>query len=290
MNKILIPVDFEKQSLLAIEQSFSLAHTILAEITLLYVHEPSGIFSSIFSDDQKNEILIIIEERLADIAGKAAVSSGLTINYRIEKGKTYSKIIEVSKEINAQFIIMGTHSSNQEGDQAKRVGVNALRVVRAAKCPVITVNANHIYSGCRNILLPLDLTKESRQKVTIGIEIARYFGAGIKVVSAFLTKNEKVEAGRLYQQGEQVTDFIASAGIDCTFEIIELKDDEKTFVPSILKYTEQQGDIDLIIILSQQEVGLVEYFVGSQSQDFMRLSEIPVMSIRPVDLTVGSSF
>ena len=43
MNKILIPVDFEKQSLLAIEQSFSLAHTILAEITLLYVHEPSGI-------------------------------------------------------------------------------------------------------------------------------------------------------------------------------------------------------------------------------------------------------
>ena len=27
MNKILIPVDFEKQSLLALEQSFSLAHT-----------------------------------------------------------------------------------------------------------------------------------------------------------------------------------------------------------------------------------------------------------------------
>lgn len=290
MNKILIPVDFEKQSLLAIEQSFSLAHTILAEITLLYVHEPSGIFSSIFSDDQKSEILIIIEERLADIAGKASVSSGLTINYRIEKGKIYSKIVEVSKEINAQFIIMGTHGSNQEGDLAKRVGANASRVVRAAKCPVITVNANHIYSGCRNILLPLDLTKESRQKVTMGIEIARYFGAGIKVISAFLTKNEKAEVGRLYQQGEQVTDFIASAGIDCTFEVIEIKDEEKTFVPSILKYAEQQGDIDLIIILSQQEVGLVEYFVGSQSQDFMRLSEIPVMSIRPIDLTVGSSF
>jgi nucleotide-binding universal stress UspA family protein len=290
MNKILIPVDFEKQSLQAIEQSFSLAHTILAEITLLYVHEPSGIFSSIFSDDQKSEILILINERLAEIAGKAALSSGVTVNYRIEKGKIYSKIIDVAKEINAQFIVMGTHSSDQESEQGKRVGSNTSKVVRSAKCPVITVNGNHIHSGCRNILLPLDLTKESRQKVTLGIEIARYYHAGIKVVSAFLTKNEKAEAGRLYQQGEQVVDFIASAGIDCSFEVIEMKDDEKTFVPAILKYAEQQGDIDLIIILTTQEVGLVEYFVGSTSQDFIRLSDTPVMSIHPKDLTVGSSF
>lgn len=290
MNKILIPVDFEKQSLLAIEQSFSLAQTILAEITLLYVHEPSGIFSSIFSDDQKSEILILIDERLAQIAGKASVSSGITVNYRIEKGKIYSKIIEVSKEINAQFIVMGTNSSEQEGEQAKRVGANTSRVVRGAKCPVITVNGNHVHSGCRNILLPLDLTMESRQKVTMGIEIARYYGAGIKVVSAFLTKNEKAEAGRLYQQGEQVTTFIASAGIDCTFELIEMKDDTKTYVPSILEYAEKQVGIDLIIILTAQEVGLVEYFVGSQSLDFIRLSEIPVMSIRAKDLSVGSSF
>lgn len=290
MNKILIPVDFEKQSLLAIEQAFSLARTILAEITLLYVHEPSGVFSSIFSDDQKSEILIIIDERLAEIAGKAALSSGLTINYRIEKGKIYSKIIEVAKEINAQFIIMGTYSSEQEGEQAKRVGGNTSRVLRSAECPVITVNTNHVRSGFRNILLPMDLTIESRQKVPMAIEIARYYGAGIKVVSAFFTKNEKAEVGKLYQQGEQVTDFIASAGIDCTFEIIEMKADEKTSVSTILKYAEQQGDIDLIIILSAQEVGLVEYFVGSASQDFIRLSEIPVMSLRPKDLTVGSSF
>ena len=228
MNKILIPIDFEKQSLLALEQSFSLAQTILAEITLLYVHEPSGIFSSIFSDDQKSEMLIIIDERLAELAGKASISSGVNINYRLEKGKIYSKIIEVAKEINAQFIVMGTHSSNQDAEQEKRIGANTSRVLRSAKCPVITVNGNHIYSGCRNMLLPLDLTTESRQKVTMGVEIARFYGAGISVVSTFLTKNEKIEAGRLYQQGEQVTNFIASAGIDCTFDVIELKDEEKT--------------------------------------------------------------
>lgn len=290
MNKILIPVDFEKQSLLAIEQSLSLAHIILAEITLLYVHEPSGIFSSIFSDDQKSELLIIIDERLAEVAGKASLTSGITVNYRIEKGKISSKIIEVANEINAQFIVMGGHSSDQEAEKDKRLGTNTLRVVKGAKCPVITVNGNQVYSGCRNILLPLDLTRESRQKVTMGIEIARYYGAGIKVVSAYWSKNEKAEVGRLYQQGEQVTNFIASAGIDCTFEVIELKEDEKTSVPTILNHADQQGDIDLIIILTPQEIGLVNYFVGSQSQDFICLSDIPVMSIQPMDLGFSTSF
>lgn len=290
MNKILIPVDFEKLSLVAIEQAFSLAHTFLAEITLLYVYESSGLLSNIFSDAQKSEILVSIDKRLSEIAGKAALSSGLTVNYRIEKGKVYSKIIEIAKEINAQFIVMGTRGSDQEGEQGNRIGSNTSKVIKSSKCPVITVNSDRIYSGCRNILLPLDLTIESRQKVTMGIEIAGYFGAGIKAVSAFLTKNEKVEAGRLYQQGEQVTNFVSSAGIDCTFDAVELKDDEKAVVPAMLKYAEQQGDIDLIIILTQQEFALVEYFVGAQWQEVIRLSKIPVMSIHPMDMGFSASF
>jgi nucleotide-binding universal stress UspA family protein len=290
MNKILIPVDFEKQSLVALEQSFSLAHLILADITLLYVHEPSGIFSSIFSDDQKSEILIIIEERLSEVAKKASQTSGLEVIYRIEKGKIYSKIIDVAKEINAQFIVMGTNGSDEESKKGNRIGANTSRVVRAATCPVITINSDHIYTGCRNILLPLDSTDESRQKVTLGIEIARFYGAGIKVVSALWKKNEKAESGRHYQLGEQVTDFIASAGIDCTFEMIECNDEEKTTVPSILRYVKQQGDIDLIIIMTHQEIGLVEYFVGSESQEFIRLSDIPVMSIVPKNLGMGATF
>ena len=138
-------------------------------------------------------MLIKIDERLAELAGKASLSSGITVTYRLEKGKIYSKIIEVAKEINAQFIVMGTHSSDQEDEQGKRVGANTSRVIRSAKCPVITQWQIMFTHGCRNILLPLDLTKETRQKVTMGIEIARYYGAGIKVVSAFWSKNETAE-------------------------------------------------------------------------------------------------
>ncbi len=290
MTKILIPIDFQKQSLLALEQSYNLARLLQAGIVLLYVHEQSGLFAGMFSKEQNDEMLARIEERLTNLAGKSSESSGLPISYRVEKGRIYSRIIEVAKEIEADYIVMGTHSSDEEDQPDQRVGANTSRVIRSASCPVIILNSRHIYHGCRNILLPLDLTKETRQKVNLGIEMAKIYGAGIKVVSGLWSKNDPSIVGRLYQQGEQVTNFISAAGIACTFEVVESRGGEKTLVPSILNYATQQGDIDLIIIMTQQEIGIVELFVGSHAQEFIRLSDIPVMSVIPKELGFTSIF
>jgi len=290
MNKILIPIDFQRQSHFALEQSYNLARLLKAEIILLYVHEQSGLFAGIFSKDQNNEILAKIDERLAELAGKSSLAASVPISYRIEKGRIYSKITEVAKEMNVQYIVLGTHSSEEDEIREKRVGANTSRVIRNSPCPVITINAKHLHQGCRNILLPLDLTKETRQKVTIAIELAKFYGAGIKAVSALWSKNDPAILSRLYQQGSQVTDFISSAGIECSFEVVESHGGEKTLVPSVLNYAYQQGDIDLIIILTQQEIGIVEYFVGSHAQEFIRLSDIPVMSVIPKELGITSIF
>jgi len=290
MNKILIPVDFQEQSLLALLQSYNLARLIHAEIVLLYVHEQPGILASLFSKDQHNEILSKIDEKLAELAGKTSLISGLKITYQLEKGRIYSKIIDVAREIMADYIIMGTHSSEKGEEHEMRVGANASKVIRSAICPVITFNTRHPYNECRNILLPVDLAKETSQKITKCIEIAKIYGAGIKVVTAIWTKNNPEIKYMLHQQGEKVTDSINKEGIACTFEIVESDDGENTLVPAILNYAEQQGDIDLVLILTQQEVGIVEYFVGSHAQEFIRLSPIPVMSIIPEDTRNESIF
>lgn len=284
MNKILIPVDFQKQSQPALEQSYNLAHLLSAEIVLLYVHEQTSFFAGLFSQEQQNELLSRIDERLVEMAAKVRLDTKLEISTRIETGRIYSKILEVAKQIQAAYIIMGTHSSPEDDMDEKRIGANTSRVIRSATCPVITINTNHSYNGCRNILLPLDLTKETRQKVTAAIEIARLYQANIKVVSALWSKNDAVVIGRLYQQINQVTEFISEAGIQCSSEIIESTGNERTLVPSILNYAKEQGDIDLIIIMTQQEIGVVEYFVGSHAQEIIRLSEIPVLSVVPKDL------
>lgn len=284
MNKILIPIDFQKQSQPALVQSYNLAHLLSAELVLLYVHEQTSFFTGLFSQEQQNELLNRIEERLSEMAAAVTNETQLVVSTRIETGRIYSKILDVANEINASYIIMGTHSTPDGVDDEKQIGANTSRVIRLAKCPVITINNDHNYNGCRSILLPLDLTKETRQKVTIAIEIARLYKANIKVVSALWSKNDAQVIGRLYQQISQVNTFITEAGIQCSSEIIESEGNERTLVPSILKYASQQGDIDLIIIMTQQENGMIEFFVGSHAQEIIRLSEIPVLSVVPKDL------
>jgi nucleotide-binding universal stress UspA family protein len=290
MKHILIPVDFERQSILAVEQSFNLARLLQAEITLLYIHEQSGIFSGFFSSDMNNDILYKIEEKLQELASKTALQTNLIVKSRMETGRIYSRILDVARDIRADYIIMGTHSTTDDEDESQRIGANTSRVIRSAKCPVITINGKHHHNGCRSILLPLDLSKETRQKVTLAIELARLFNSRIRIVSALWSKKDNEIIMKLNQQLYQVQTFIEAAGIECTAEIIEHSNGEKTLVPGILSYAHSLGDIDLITIMTQQETGFVEYFVGSHAQEFLRLSDIPVLSVIPKELGFTSIF
>lgn len=289
--KILVPVDFDSQSLIALEQSYNLARLLPAEIVLLYVYEPHAGIRSLFGASHDEEILKKLDERLGSLASKVKAETSLQVSTILETGRIYSKILETSDKIGAQFIVMGTHSEAElPGNAAGALGANSSRILRSTKCPVITINARHHYDGCRNILLPLDLTTESRQKVMWGIKIAKIYGAGIKVVSGIWTRITPEEYNKLRLLAGQVRLFIEKEGIRCTAEIIEDLENEKALIPALLEYAQHQGDIDLIMIMTQQEAGLVEFFMGSKAQEFVRHSPIPVMSIVPQELGFVSIF
>ncbi|MBE0647899.1 MAG: universal stress protein [Bacteroidales bacterium] len=291
MKKILVPVDFDPQSLIALEQSYNLARLLPAEIVLLYVYDPPTGIRSLFSASHDEEILEKLEDELNNLASKVHTETKLTVSTILEKGRVYSKILESADNIEAQFIIMGQHSEPElPGNTAGVMGANSSRVLRSTKCPVITINAKHHFAGCRNILLPLDLTRESRQKVNWGINIARIYGAGIKVVSGIVSNGDTEGIEKLKFLARQVQKIIEKEGIACTAEIIENIENEKALIPTLLNYAEKQGDVDLIMIMTQQEAGLIEFFMGSVAQEFVRLSPVPVMSIVPKQLGFVSIF
>ena len=57
------------------------------------------------------------------------------------------------------------------------------KVVRSATCPVITIKGKSISNNCDIIALPLDLNKETREKVTNAIQFARLFNSEIVAFS-----------------------------------------------------------------------------------------------------------
>ncbi len=280
-NNILIPVDFNEVSLIAIEQSYNLARLLNLSLVLLYVHEEPNFIRGLFSDDEFKKRKDLILSRLDDLAKKAEQDGGITTKTMVVEGRVYDEINRMAAQLHSKFIVMGTRGALEE---KKMVGANTSRIIRSAPCPVITINSKHNHKGCRSILLPLDLTQETRQKVTKAIEIALLFNAEVKVMSALWSKHNEVIHNQLLRQLKQAQDFITAAGVKCSAELVESTGSEKSLVPIILRYAKEQGDIDLIIIMTQQEMAIVEFFLSSSAQEVIRTSEIPVMSVVPKEL------
>jgi nucleotide-binding universal stress UspA family protein len=280
-KNILVPFDFREQAEIALGQSYNIARLTNLSITLLYVHEDGGFLNRFFSEDQSAELIKKMEAELDSFAREKRKETGLDIDFMVARGKVHSKIVEVADMIQAKFIFMGTASST--GPKENAIGANTSRVIRNANCPVLTIGSVCHYNGCRSILLPIDLTQESRQKVSWAIDLAKMFGSTIKVISVLWSTNHKEISTQLKAQVIQVKNFIEEKNVKCTAEILEAnKESEET--PLILKYAEDQKDVDLIMIMTQQETGLIPFFVDKQATEIIRLSRFPVMSVIPKDM------
>lgn len=293
-NTILVPTDFSEKSLAALEESFNLARLTKLNITLIHVIRDTSnavfsIFDSEKSKDLQHEYEEQIRKELIIIADDASKKSGVKVNAVISRGKEYDKILKAAKLLESKFIVTG-QNAEPLGDKKTYIGSVTSRLIRNASCPVITISNRHTYDGCRSILLPLDLTEETRQKVTNAIELAKLFNSSIKVISVLPSSQEKEKINRLKQQLSMVKSFIEESKITVQAELVERTKEAKSLVPTILKYAEEQEDVDLIMIMTQKETALIDLFLGSSAQDIIAHSKIPVMSIIPKQLGFISIF
>lgn len=256
---ILIPIDFSELSILAIKQSYNLAKYTHSKIVLLHVYEKAG------------------EERYDDLVKlckQTESESGLVpVEFMNVKGDIYLETDRVAEEINATLIIVGLESHMKFKDI---FGGSASKLIRKSPCPVITIRGKENRDGCEHILLPLDLSRESREKVDIAVQFAKYFGASIRVLSVFSPSDLAYE-NQLLAYSHQVKQFIKSKGISCTNKSIASDHVAETVVDYANKI-----EADLIMIMNKPELSVKEFFGGTEAQHIVDISNIPVMTVNPM--------
>jgi len=276
-NKILIPVDFGEQSLIAIDQSYNIARMVNAEICLLHVITDSNGLWNLFSSKMQSDIEEKLKIKLTNFAGHIEEKSGIKVVPIVEKGKLVKTILDVAERLKVKFIIVGTKSDLDFKE--KLISSNALRLIREAKCPVITIKGKHHRKGCKNIVLPLDLTKETREKVSYAIHFAKYFNSVVHAVT-INTSDDAYIMNRLKLQLDQVSSYIKSQGVECTQTFLNSESGNENMCKALLDFA-HKVEADLIMIMTQQETEVIKYFVGSLAKEIIHNSDIPVMSIVP---------
>ena len=276
-NKILVPVGFSEQSLAALKQACLIAKIKKSEVIILSVIEEQSKISGLLIDNPFEEIRNKVKDKLDEISEMHSSKFSVKVDSMVASGKIYEQIVEVSSMINANLIVMGTNGS-PKGVIKKFIGSNAERVVRLSNIPVITIKENTSTENFDNIILPLDLGKETKEKVTFAIEYARYWNSTIRIVSVFLKDNTN-EKNILLKNLNQVSNFISNAGIKCTSELIE-GEKKQSLGDFVINY-EKKFDSDLIIIMTKKEELALSNNLSVTARYIIHNSKIPVMSIKP---------
>lgn len=258
-NSIIVPIDSTEQTIVALKQSYNLARYTNSQIVLLRA----------FEQDETREV-----EFMQKLAADVEKESGLPVKVEYARGNVFTETMRVAEELNATLVVLGLTSHMS----AKNIiGNNAFKFIRESKFPVLTIRGKEHRDGCENILLPLDLTKETRQKVDKAIEFAKYFGAAIRILSVFSLKDAEYE-NKILAYAQQVKNYIKSKGIPCTNKSIAADD----IAQAVVDYG-HKIEADLIMIMTKAELNLKEMFVGTTAQKVVDISDIPVLSLRPSD-------
>lgn len=285
---ILVPIGFTDQSLVALQQAVIVAKHTNSELFLLSVVEMPTALQKIFSDydEKQKQFKEKLRENLVELSNKYC--EGISnVKCLVSSGKIYEEITDVAESVGASLIIMGTDGTPKD-IKKKFIGSNANKVVRSAPCPVITIKGKSISNACDMISLPLDLNKETREKVTNAIQFARFFNSEIRAFSVSFANDDDSTKNKLNRTLSQVREFITSKGVKCSTELVEISS-SASFSGSIVKYSEDIN-ADLIMIMTKGEENLDLNFLGSNARKLINKSDIPVMSIRPAAKKDTSSF
>ncbi|MBI2269072.1 MAG: universal stress protein [Bacteroidetes bacterium] len=265
-NIFLVPTDYSKVADCAINHAVRLAQTLKGEIQLLHVVAKDR-------DVEENKT------KLQKIAADINKASNVKVDYIVRVGNIFDDIGKVASEIKAQLIIMGTHGV--KGFQ-HITGSHALKVITNSKVPFIVVQQRNIREGYSKIVLPLELAKETKQKIAITISMAKYFNSKVYVFSPLETDEylrNSATRNLNYTKSEMQIHKIS----------FETATAEKSgnFVKQLLHYA-SKIDADLITMLNIQDIGLTEFIAGPDEQQVItNETQIPVLCMNPVNVTVS---
>jgi nucleotide-binding universal stress UspA family protein len=274
-NNILVPTDFSDVASNALAHAVKVAETYKNEITLLNIID-EGFLGGIFGNNQQQQQLMreAIESRMDKIAEEIKASNGITVHKRIETGRIYKVIAEIANEGGFDSVIMGSHGAN---GLEQVIGSNASRTIQYAEVPVVVVKNKSVGEGYKKIVMPMDLSVESRQKVEWAIHLGKQFSSEIHVV--YQGSSDEFTNNRINANIKAVEHLLRDAGVAYTSREIEDKLLEN-YATEIMGYSVSIA-ADLILAMTDTEIGIADMIRGTYTQQIVNKSSIPVMCIHP---------
>ncbi len=271
---VLVPTDFTEVIEYAIEHASGICKLHCHKLTLLHVinKETKSYLK------KENLSLSSIDDLLYKKTKEVSEKYGIECDYIAKEGSIFTTIGEVAKQIGANMLVLGTHG--KIGMQ-RITGSYALKVIESSPAPVIVVQKRGFRDGYNKIVMPIDDTSESKQKVKWAIHIARIFQSMVHIYGMNVSDGDRMNLVKANMS--QIKKFFDQNAITHTEKIAEKHGD---YSKQLLQYAEKI-DADMILIMTNPDQVLPSFIAGNWDEQVLFNEQfIPVMAINPVELNI----
>jgi len=268
MKTIIVPMDFSNESLTGLTLAIMMANKTGANIQMVHVLSQNENINSELLEKQHELAKMKFEKVLKKYLEKSNLK--IDLSYTIKAGKIFREIADLGDTFEDSLTILSTHG--ESGFEELYIGGNAYKIISHSRNPVITVRRTKPATNINEIVLPLDITFQTREKVPYTVELAKLFNSKIHIITVTTTSAKSIEE-KLHQYADQVAKYIEYHKIP--YLIKHLQGDNITDIT--LDYA-RSVNADLISIMTEQEKSVSNLLLGSYAHQMINKAYIPVLS------------
>ncbi len=271
MKSIIVGTDFSEGSYVALELAVDVANRMQCDILLVWVRREKMLFTG----DQMDMLTKLAKEKLTALCEKYSPKMKWgTVHNTIINGRVSTAIAEAARRELSPLIVIGTNGAS--GFEKYVIGSQAARIVQDSPCPVLTMRQGYnFHKQLERIVVPLRVNANSRQKVPPAATMAKIFGSKVHLLG-LLDLEEEASALRTYIS--QSIDYLEREGVPYEYEVRTYS----TYSDTVLTYADEI-QADLVIINTEQDKVISQFFLGTNAQQVVHKSQIPVLCIHPED-------
>ena len=268
---VLVGTDFSKGSYVALEIAVDIANKLNTGIHLIWVKKEK----LLTSNEQIAQTASLAKSKLEELCQLHQPHLKERLHWDILDGKVADVMAETAHREETPIIVIGTNGAS--GFEKYWMGSTAVRIVQQAPCPTLTIREGYnFHKAMEHIVCPIRITADSRQKVPTTAAMAQIFGSTVDILGLIETAQD---AFTLRTYLKQVENYFASLGIPYT----SVGRRYENYSETVLNYAEEVH-ADLLVITSEQHKPLARLFLGTNAQQIVHNSQIPVLCVHPADI------
>jgi nucleotide-binding universal stress UspA family protein len=279
MKNIIVPIDFSKDALKGLDLALVFARRQTTNIQMVYVQKSSSDYNSPGQFEEENKWA---EKNFKEILAKyePKLKNDSKLRYIIKTGKIYKEIVNQAESYKESMVVASTHGAS--GFEEFFIGSNAFKIISATDMPCLTTRTGKIPDTIKKIVMPIDITIDTRQKVPITAELAKLFDAEVHIITISSSRGKKM-ISRLNAYASQASNYMKAKNVK--HKIKNLYGDN---VVDLTVVYADSVDADLITIMKAQSKSLS--LVGNFTQTLLNRATIPVLTLSNKETHIMTGF